>query len=278
MTANTVKAVDPQQLPPVRRLHVDGVGYSMGHQVGIGSFSRVYQARDEWDNALVVKVYAPDAREALWRNEVRQLRRFAGPAVAYLHRVFRHEGYTYLVLDDAGVSISRCTFNDDTLRVGAALFLARGMLQALHRIHQGGHFHGDINPQNVLVRLDARQQLAAVSLVDFALCRPQAEVRSGPVTMAHWVPPPEFWRKAPMSGAAVDVWHAGALLLQVIQGTPLACTQEEACEDRLAQEALAMASPVARALAPALAMEPAHRPDALTLWRALRDAAAKARP
>lgn len=276
MKMATVKAVDPQQLAPARRLVVDGMRYTMGHQVGIGAFSRVYQARDEWDNALVVKVYPPGANPALWQNEVLQLRQFAGPAVVYLHRVFQHEGYTYLVLDDAGVSVSRCIFSSDTLRLGAALFLAKGMLQALSRIHAAGHFHGDINPQNVLVRLNERQQLEGLALVDFALCRPQAQARNGPVAMAQWVPPPEYWLKAPMSGAALDIWHVGALMLQVIKGTPLVCTQDDVCQNRLAQEAQVMASPAARVLATALARDPAVRPDALSLWRALRASVAEA--
>lgn len=278
MSASTVKAVDTRRLAPARHLRIDGVRYAMGHQVGIGAFSRVYRARDEWDNPLVVKVYPPGMRSALWQNEVRQLRRFAGPAVVWLHRVFQHEGHTYLVLDDAGVPISRCTFGQESHRMGAALLVARSILQALERIHRGGHFHGDINPQNVLVRLDDRQQLAAVSLVDFSLCRPQSALRRGPVDMASWSPPPEYWRKTPMAGPAIDVWHVGVLLLELIKGVPLAFSRDEVCEGRLVDEALAMPTPAGRALAAALASAPADRPDAMTLWRALSAAAAQVRP
>jgi serine/threonine protein kinase len=273
MKARTVQAVDTERLAPVRSLRVDGVRYRLAHQIGVGAFTTVYQAHDEWGNSLVVKVYPPNVRPGLWQNEARQLNRFCGPSVPWLHRVFQHEGHTYLVLDDGGVSASRCRFGTGAARTQAAAFMAQGLLQALGRLHAAQHAHGDVNPQNVLLRIDQNQKLQAVTLVDFALCRPQAQLDAqllGGVEMAHWVPPPEYFRKARLLGSALDIWHTGVLLLQVLKGQTLDYSEADVLADRPLAEAHALEMPMAQALASALNPDPLARPDALTLWRSLR--------
>lgn len=270
MKVTRVQAVNTERFPPVRTLMVDGIRYRFEHQVGVGAFSTVYKARDEWGQSLAVKVYPPAAKPAVWENEVRQLRRFAGPAVVCLHRVFVHEGSTYLVLDDAGIPVSRCHFDSEAARMKAALCIARGVLQALSRLHAAQHCHGDISPQNVLLRLDAQSRLHSVSLVDFGLCRSQAALDAGERLMAHWTPPPEYLRQRPLQAAALDIWHVGVLLLQVVKGETLDYSEADVLSGQPLRDAEAVPGPMSRALALALTPDPAQRPDALGLWRAMR--------
>ena len=270
MKAVKVKAVDTERLAPVKTLRVDGLRYHFQHQLGVGAFTTVYKATDEWGNPLVVKVYAPNVAPALWQNEVHQLKRFAGPSVVYLHRVFQHEAHTYLVLDDAGIAISRCHFHSDSARTRVALFVARGLLQALSRLHAAQHFHGDVNPQNVLLQTDSQKKLLGVNLVDFALCRSQQQMSRGAAQMALWTPPPEYFMKSPMQGAALDIWHSAVLLMQVIRGQTLDYSKADVLTDRPREDALAMRHPMGPVLATALVREPDQLPDALSLWRALR--------
>lgn len=273
MKARSVHAVDKGHLAPVRSLRVDGLRHQLSHQIGVGAFTTVYQASDEWGHALAVKAYPDSAAAALWRNEVDQLRRFAGPSVPWLHRVFQHEGFTYLVLSDGGMAISQCRFESEVARVRAVGRVAPALLQVLGRVHAGGYYHGDVNPQNVLLKADGQGKLQAVTLVDFALCRPQAQLDAQPgarVEMAHWVPPPEYFRKARLLGPALDIWHTGALLLQVLKGETLDYSEADVLADRPRAEAQALEMPMAKALASALNPDPLARPDALTLWRSLR--------
>lgn len=269
MKAVKVKAVDTENLAPIRTLRVDGLRYHLHHQIGVGAFTTVYKATDEWDNSLAVKVYAPEVAASVWQNEVQQLRRFAGPSVVYLHRIFQHEARTYLVLDDCGISVSRCHFDSETARTQVAVLVAKGLLQALTRMHAAQHFHGDINPQNVLLRADRQMKLQAVNLVDFGFCRSQQQLSDGAAQMALWIPPPEYFQKAPLMGWALDIWHAAVLLMQVIQGQKLDYSKVDVLANRPREDALAMRHSMGPVLATALASEPSQRPDALTFWRAL---------
>lgn len=270
MKAVKVKAVDTEHLAPIRTLRVDGLRYHLQHQIGVGAFTTVYKAIDEWDTPLAVKVYAPDVAASVWQNEVQQLRRFAGPSVVYLHRVFQHEDHTYLVLDDCGISVSRCHFDTEVSRTKVAMFVARGLLQALMRLHSVEYFHGDINPQNILLQADRYMKLQAVNLVDFGFCRTQQELSNGPAQMAQWTPPPEYFKKKPLLGWALDIWHMAVLLMQVIQGKKLDYSQADILANKPREDALAMSHPMGPVLATALVPELSQRPDALTLWRALR--------
>jgi serine/threonine protein kinase len=271
MKATRVKAVDTERLAPVSTLRVDGLRYRFMHQMGVGAFTTVYKATDEWGNDLAVKVYLPKVATTLWQNEVQQLRRFAGPSVVYLHRVFMHEEHAYLVLDNAGIAISRCSFDSESSRIKVVMLVAKGLLQALVRLHADQHFHGDINPQNVLLRSDNQQKLQAVNLVDFAMCRSQQKLNRGLEQMAHWAPPPEYFKKAPLLGSALDIWHVGVLLLQTLKGETLDYTQADVLAQKPRADALAMQHPMGLVLATALESDPNKRPDALSLWRALRE-------
>lgn len=272
MKAAPVKAVDADRFPAMIGLTVDGVRYRFGHQVGVGAFARVYKARDEWGHELAVKVYPLGTEETLWHNEARQLRRFAGPGVVYLHRVFAHEGLTYLLMDDAGLPVSRCRFDAPEQRLMVAALIARAVLPALARLHAAEHCHGDINPQNVLLRSDDQNRLQAASLVDFGLCRSQARLDAGSAAMARWTPPPEYCLRQPLKVSALDIWHMGVLLLQVIQGETLDYSEADILADKPLQDALALKLPIGTALSAALARGPDQRPDAIGLWRLIRAA------
>lgn len=251
---------------------VDSIRHRLLHQIGVGAFSKFCKASDEWGHALVAKVHAPEMEASLWQNEVRQLRRFAGPGVVYLHRVFAHDGHCYLVLDDAGVPVSRCRFDTPEQRLKAAVLVAKGVLPALALLHVVGRCHGDINPQNVLLKLDGQNRLPGASLVDFGLCRSQAYLDAGSAAMARWTPPPEYCLNQALNGSALDIWHLGLLLLQVIKGETLDYSEVDILSEKPLQDAQALGLPIGRALSAALDCNPAQRPNALDLWRYIRAA------
>lgn len=274
LKAVRVKAVDEERLAPIQSLSVDGIRYRLRHQIGVGAFSTVYKAVDEWGQALAVKVFPPGTQDALWQNEAQQLRRFAGPGVVYLHKAFVHEQRAYLVCDDAGVPVSRCRFGTPAERLKLAVLVAKGVLPALARLHAAGHYHGDINPENVLVKPDAGQRLHTACLVDFGLCWPQSRLDAGQAVVANWTPPPEYLLKQPLNGAALDIWCMGVLLLQIITGKELDYSEAEILMDTPLHDARTLDLSIGTALSAALARDPSRRPDALGLWRGIRAAQA----
>lgn len=267
-----VPMVDETQHPAQRHFTLRGTRYELGHQVARGAFSTVYQARDEWGNRLVAKIYRADLPEDTWRREAALLQRLRHPAIVHLHGAFMAAGRGHLLLEDAGVSVGRARPSDSAQRAALALAIAQGLLQALHFLHGAGYVHADVNPGNVLVDASRGLRLATVKLCDLGLCFASSDP---PRTraLAMWSPPPEYLASGGSGrfGPALDVYAAAMVLLQQLREpeTPGFDPGEiRAGAPRAAAESLG--TPLGRALADALHLDPAQRPCALLLWRRIR--------
>jgi serine/threonine protein kinase len=157
------------------------------------------------------------------------------------------------------------------MRINAARFVARGLLQVLLKLHMRGYLHGDVNPQNVMLQMNKSQTLTGVKLVDFAFCRALTELENGFRKMALWTPPPEFFqRQGKTLGTAIDIWHSGVLLLQIVKGEIVDYSKDDILAGKPYEDALALDAPFANAIAAALHDDPQQRPDAIGLWRLLK--------
>lgn len=269
MIRQEVTAEDRDKRCPLEAARVAAVEYHFFHQVGIGSQCIVYKAADEWGNKLVVKVYEPKVNRALWRNEVAQLRRFHSPWTPYLHAVFEHQERAFLVMSDGGWSVSRCKFSDQRAREKAAMAVARSVGQILMRIHAQAHFHGDVSPENVLLRFDSDNRLRSVCLTDFALCTPESSLANARPAMADWIPAPEYLMGQPLAGCCIDTWHLAALLLGLLQANAVQYSSQQILANRVQEDALALGGVLAPLLAPALSLHPEKRPSVLQLWQSI---------
>lgn len=274
MRARKVAAVQRDQFPPLRSFELGGVRYRLGHQIGVGSTSKVYSGQDDWGNQLAVKVYKGAKDQNAWRHESAMLQRFRGTGVVQLQCSFMHEAHAYLVMRDAGIPVHRLRIPTPELRRKIMMQVAVGLLQALHGLHVRDYMHCDVNPQNVLVQNPGRTESVAVRLADFALCRAQAELLSGnKFPMAYWLPPHEYFdRSRKIVPAAVDVFHASAVLFQLLKGEVLDYSRDEILADKLQCDALRMHDPLAEALAWGLTCRAEERPTAIDLWRSLHGA------
>ncbi|MBI5275320.1 MAG: protein kinase [Burkholderiales bacterium] len=271
MTQRTrMMAEDKASFPPVRKLKLGGVGYQLDHQIGVGAFSTVYGGTDMWGNPIAMKLMAPEVNRALWEREAKALVRFRHPCVTYLYAASEHEGRLYLALERCGISLSRIRPGDE-VRAYVCQIVARALLQALHAIHVLDHVHGDVCPNNVLIRDPSPQAPGSVKLADFALCQPVSALGDGRHIVAPWQPLPE--RLEPLQygqlGTPSDVYHASMVLLQVLTGENRHYTAEETIAGAPRQRALALGTPLANAVAAGLAPEAAKRPTAAALWSSL---------
>lgn len=269
MIRQEVTAEDRQKLCPLEAARVAAVEYRFFHQIGVGSQCTVYKAVDEWGNKLVVKVYEPQVNRALWRNEVAQLRRFHSPWTPYLHAVFEHQERAFLVMSDGGWSVARCKFSDQKAREKAAIAVAQSVGQILMRMHAQAHFHGDVSPENVLLKFDADNRLRSVCLTDFALCTPVSSLANGKPAMAGWMPAPEYLLGQPLAGSCLDTWHLAAVLLALLQANEVHYSSQQILANCAQQDALALGGDVAPQLAPALSLHPDNRPSVLQLWQSI---------
>lgn len=268
MKARTIKAIDKEKIPLISEVEIGGVVYKFTHQIGVGNFSTVYGAKDEWLNSLVVKVYKNIDDKKVWLNEVTQLKLFQCQWVPDFYAAFEQQNHLFLIMENAGIPVHRCKFDNNIIRQKVVFNIARGILQLLMRIHAQNKFHGDINPQNVLLKLNRSSQLIGVKLVDFAFCRHQAELRGNFRNMAQWIPPPEFFMNGTKKiGSAIDIWHTGVLLLQILKGEILDYGKEEIMAGKPFEDAINFNHSFGHIISGALERDPIRRPTAINFWR-----------
>jgi serine/threonine protein kinase len=265
---------DKNNLPPESAFEVGGVKYLLGHQIARGGFSTVYKARDEWGNNLVAKVYNADAEPGMWRNEIEHYQRLRHPHIIRMYAGFELAGFGYILLEHAGISIGRANVDTEHERRLLLPLVARGMLEALHFMHQGGFVHTDINPGNVLLLLSQDNRPRTVKLCDLGLTMKAAQLVRGRHT-ANWNPPPEnFDPYFGELGTAMDIYSAALVLMELLVGPELnRFSEEEIVAGAPQRRALEIGGNLGAALSCALSPQADKRVTAIELWRRIRRAA-----
>ncbi len=263
-------AEQKDRFPPLRQVRIQGVNYQFGHQIAFGSSSTIYQAEDEWGNQLALKQYATTVPDELWRNEVRAMLRYRSSEIVTLHAAFQNEGVGYLIMERFGYGLGRLRNIQINHRPRLVQAVLRTVLAVLHQIHRDGWICGDINPGNVLIDLSKDKKLRGVKLCDLALARPAGEGASVP-SVALWCPAPEQLVDVAAGGRQpqVDIYHAAALALQILQGEPLSLSVKDVLAGEVAKSAAAIHPNLGPCLASALSVDPNKRPSAIEFWRSL---------
>lgn len=260
--------------PPHRHLRYGAIRITFGEQIGRGGYSTVYKATDSWQNRLVVKVYNAKGSRAMWTNEVRNYQALNTPGIVYMYGAFELEGVYYLILSDGGMALGRIALDDPAERRLVMYLAARGMLEALHFMHEEGFVHTDINPYNALLELGPENVPLRVRLCDLGLSRKRDELRPGK-HKAKWNPSPETVDSGRFGaeGPAMDVYSTAQVLLQVLLPDDLPrFSDEEICDGALAKLAGGLGGPLGDALAWGLEPDSTRRPPAYELWKRIRSA------
>ena len=150
--------------PPLARGTVLGP-YVIESWIGAGGMGEVYKARDpRLDRTVAIKMLSSGivndvaSREG-FVHEARAIAALNHPNICTLHDV----GDNYLVMElVAGATLRECL--QRPLPLARGLGIARQVLAALAAAHRGGVVHGDLKPDNVMVRADGY-----VKVLDFGL-------------------------------------------------------------------------------------------------------------
>ena len=272
-----VRAEDKSKLAPHRSLSVRGVGVRLGHQIGVGRYSTVYVAQDEWGTRLAAKVYTEGSAVELWKNELEQLQRFRHPNIVQLVGGFELDAKRYILTRYAGISVGRIKLKTQESRGSILRGVAASLMQALHVIHSRGYLHGDVNPQNCLY--SARGSAAALCLADFTFCRTLQGTSSPLMKQARWMPVPErLDRTLGSESCATEIYLAALVLLELATGERLEANVDHTMSGELKRKCETHPEAFVRGLAGALALQPQQRPTAIELWRSLRAASLATTP
>lgn len=199
--------------------------YEVVEKVGDSPFFAVYKARDRVSNRIVAvkALLAPYANDAGFVDALK-----AGMAVAgNLHHP-NITGYYDFGLEDntpflitefvRGINLKERIRRIAPFTLSVAVDFGCAIVEALAYAHNGGQVHGDLRPQNVVVSPEG-----AVKITDFGVQRavsisPQAQRDVLSRSAAYHAPELSTKQPGTISG---DIYAVGALLYEMLTGTPL---------------------------------------------------------
>ena len=280
----------PTAADPVDGELLDG-RYRVGRLLGRGGYARVHEAVDTaLQRSVALKIFDGDGADpsdvARVRSEIRLLASVSHPSLVTLYDARLSGSPAYLVME----LISGPTLSDRIARgplpAREVALIGCEIAEAFAVIHARGIVHRDVKPSNILIRPAAHVgQTPRATLADFGIA---ALVGATRVTRADTVIgtaaylSPEQARGLPAAPTS-DVYALGLVLLEALTGSrPFGSrTPHEALAARLVSTPgiPAHVPPAWREVLQRMtALEPAERPDAAGVIRALRTVAGTSAP
>ncbi|MER7829368.1 serine/threonine-protein kinase [Streptomyces sp. NPDC095602] len=262
---------------PVRQLGRGGMGVVWrAHDEVLGREVAVKELRTYTDSS------GPELAELRVRmqREARAAARVRHAGVIAVHDIADHEGRPVIVMELVdGPSLADVLAERGVMDPREAARIGAEVLDALAAAHAVGVLHRDVKPGNILLDRTGR-----VVLTDFGIAAMEDPgdgstthlTRSGElVGSLDYLAPERAQGQEPGPGS--DVWAVGATLYAAVEGTsPFRRTSTWSTLTAIVVEPLPEprnAGPLAALLQQLMAKDPAHRPDAPTAARLLRQIA-----
>jgi hypothetical protein len=252
--------------------------------LGSGGSGSVWLARDEHNGLDVALKIVPREGKAASRaeREAEAAARLRHPSCQRAYGFGRDSQHVYIAYEYVPGRTFREAMRSGELDDASAIEAAIQILDGLAHAHSRGIVHRDVKPSNVLLEEGPR---VSVRVLDFGLAQMQeAETLTAqgdvPGTLAYISP--ERLAGAPTTEAA-DIWAVGVMLWEALAGrhpfwrSSLLETARAIEDGAPPLESMRpdLPRPLLAAVARALDLDPARRPDAVSLAGALRLAGRK---
>ncbi|KAL3999941.1 hypothetical protein ACER0C_007712 [Sarotherodon galilaeus] len=191
-------------------------------KLGEGTFASVYKGISRINGQLVaLKVIRMKTEEGVPFNAIREaslLKRLKHANIVLLHDIIHTREtltfvFEYLQTDLAQYLIQ----HPGGLRYNNVRIFMFQLLRGLCYIHSRRILHRDLKPQNLLI-----SYLGELKLADFGLARsksiPSQTFSSEVVTL--WYRPPDVLLGSTDYSTALDMWGAGCIFIEMLQGAP----------------------------------------------------------
>lgn len=226
--------------------------------IGAGGMGVVLAARDEaLDREVALKVLRPDLRARLaLLDEARNAARLRHPRVAVVHAVGRDGDLDYIAMERIAGHSLRARIAEG-LTAHEAKRVLTSIAEVLAFAHAQGMAHRDLKPENIMVEADGQ-----VKLLDFGLSSPDGAATMFAAGTRGYIDPS---LPAHRSDQRADIYAFGVIAFELFRGRlptpgePIRLPQVP-WPDRLRLE---------RLVARCIALDPARRPTASSLHRAL---------
>lgn len=194
--------------------------YSDLNPVGMGAFGLVCSAKDKFtdQNVAIKKIMKPFSTSILAKRTYRELK---------LLKHLRHENLItledifisplediYFVTELQGTDLHRLLTSRPLEKQFIQYFLYQ-ILRGLKYVHSAGVIHRDLKPSNILIN-----ENCDLKICDFGLARIQDPQMTGYVSTRYYRAPEIMltWQKYDVE---VDIWSAGCIFAEMIEGKPL---------------------------------------------------------
>ena len=214
------RALNLDLADPRDRLFAD---YELLERIGGGGMGVVYRARQiSLDREVALKIFAydPFAIEdmlARFRSEARHAGRLQHPNIVPVFEIGTHENLHYFSMGLVrGPTLGRYLKQAPRTHQELAR-LMRTIAEAVEYAHQVGILHLDLKPGNVMI-----DERGAAQVADFGLAHRISEAAEGRVLAAGspaYMAPEQATRAARLT-VQTDIWGLGAILFEMLTGTP----------------------------------------------------------
>jgi WD40 repeat protein len=203
--------------------------YHLRRQLGYGRYGIVYQAYDELDRLVAIKVLKPEfaasGRErARFEQEARAAAAVKHDHIVTIYQVGQASGFAlpYLVMEYVeGETLSERLRHLGVVEAREAARIAQQVALALAAAHAQRLVHRDIKPSNILLEAGTRR----AKLTDFGLARVMevTAVSTSQSGRIQGTPPyisPEQITSPGSIDARSDIYSLGAVLYEMLTGEP----------------------------------------------------------
>ncbi|KAK9446699.1 kinase-like domain-containing protein [Limtongia smithiae] len=214
----------PPPAPPVEATAAPGDQvqtsiYERKSQVGEGTYGKVYKAVNTITKELVAlkRIRMESERDGFpitASREIKLLQSVRHENVVALLEMMVEKSSVYVVYEYMEHDLSGIlTHPSFTLEHRHIKHLFKQILEGLAYLHKRGVLHRDIKGSNILISNSGQLKLADFGLARFYKHESTLDYTNRVITL--WYRPPELLFGATVYGAAVDVWGAGCLMVEM---------------------------------------------------------------
>lgn len=187
--------------------------------VGSGTYGKVFKGTHVYTKNLVAlkRIRMEGERDGFpvtAMREVKLLQSLKHANIVELHEVMIEKNECYMVFEYLSHDLTGL-LNHPTYKLDAAQkkHLAMQLFEGLDYLHKRGVLHRDIKAANILVSSDGILKLADFGLARFYAKRHQLDYTNRVITI--WYRSPELLLGETRYGAAVDIWSAACVLVEI---------------------------------------------------------------